>query len=88
MATNKCLQKGYSAYLAYVINKDTQEAKLETIHVVKEFPDIFLEKLIVLPPDRELEFTIDLIPISAHISQAPYRMAPSELKELKVQFKI
>ena len=38
-----------------------------------------------MPPDRELEFSIDLIPGSAPISQAPYRMAPSELKELKVQ---
>ena len=85
MAAKRYLQKRYSAYLVYVTNKNILEARLETIHVVKEFPDIFLEELTSLPPDRELEFTIDLIPISAHISQAPYRMAPSELKELKVQ---
>ena len=85
MASNKCLQKGYSAYLADVINKNIQEAKLETILVVKEFPYIFLKELIGLPFDRELKFTIDLISSSALISQAHYRMAPSKLKELKVQ---
>ena len=67
-----------------MINKDIQETKLEPIPVVKEFPEIFSEELIGLPPDRELEFTINLIPDSAPISQAPYKMAPSKLKELKV----
>ena len=85
MATKKCLQKGYPAYLVYVINKYIQEAKLETIPIFKEFLEVFPKELIGLPPDRELEFTIDLIPSSAPVSQAPYRMAPSELKELKVQ---
>ena len=68
MAANRCLQKGCSAYLAYVINKDIQEANLETKPAVKEFPDIFPEKLTNLPFDRELEFTIDLIPNRASIS--------------------
>ena len=53
--------------------------------VVKEFPEIFHEELMSLPPYRELEFTIDLISGSVPISQVPYRMAPLELKELKVQ---
>ena len=85
MTAKRCLQKGYPAYLDYVINKDIQEAKLDTILVVMEFPEVFPEKLVGLPPDRELEFTIDLIPGSAPTSQALYRMAPSKLKELKVQ---
>ena len=51
-----------------MINKDIQEAKLEIIPVVKEFLDIFLEELIGLPLDKELEFTIDLIPNRASIS--------------------
>ena len=68
-----------------MINKDIQEANLETKPAVKEFPDIFPEELTALPFDRELEFTIDLFPSSAPISQALYRMATSELKELKVQ---
>ena len=49
MAVNRCLRKGYLAYLAYVINKDIQEAKLETIPVVKKFPKIFPEELMGLP---------------------------------------
>ena len=85
MAAKRCLQKGYLAYLAYVINKDIQKAKLDTIPVVTEFLKVFLEDLVGLPPNRKLEFTIDLILGSALISQTPYRMAPSELKELKVQ---
>ena len=68
-----------------MINKDIQETELNIIPIVSEFPEVFPEELIGLPPDRELEFSIDLIPSSAPISQAPYRMAPLKLKELKVQ---
>ena len=50
---------------------------------MREFPDVFPEDLLGLPPDREVEFSIDLIPSTAPISKAPYRMAPAELKELK-----
>ncbi|XP_038896538.1 uncharacterized protein LOC120084790 [Benincasa hispida] len=59
--------------------------KPEDIPVVRDYVHVFLEELSGLPPDREVEFTIDLIPETAPISQAPYRIAPSELKELKVQ---
>ena len=46
---------------------------------------MFPEKLDVLPPDRDVEFTVDLVPGVAPISKTPYRMAPAELQELKVQ---
>ena len=52
---------------------------------MNEFPDVFPEDLPGLPPDREVEFTIDIIPGTAPISKAPYRMAPAEMKELKTQ---
>jgi hypothetical protein len=52
---------------------------------VRDFVDVFLEELPGLPPDREIEFTIDLLPGTGPISKAPYRMAPLELKELKEQ---
>ena len=52
---------------------------------MQEFPDVFSEELLGLPPTRELEFTIDLIPGTNPVSKAPYRMAPTELKELKEQ---
>jgi hypothetical protein len=62
-----------------------KEAKLEDISVVKEFMDVFPQELPGMPPDREIEFTIDLRPGTAPISQAPYKMGPKELKELKEQ---
>ncbi|KAL0536830.1 hypothetical protein IC582_025792 [Cucumis melo] len=62
-----------------------EKLKPEDVPVVKEFLDVFLDDLSGLPPDREIEFTIELLPGTAPISQAPYRMAPSELKELKMQ---
>jgi hypothetical protein len=53
--------------------------------VVKDFPDVFPEKLQGIPPDREVEFVIDLLPGTAPISKRPYRMSVEELKELKKQ---
>jgi len=53
------------------------------ILVVCEFLDVFLEDLPGLPPDRELEFKIELIPGTAPISRRPYRMPPNELAEVK-----
>ena len=61
------------------------EAKLEDILVVNEFPDVFPQELPRMPPDREIEFTIDLKPGTSPIAQAPYKMGPKELKELKEQ---
>ena len=55
------------------------------ILVVCEFPDVFPEDLPGLPPDRDIEFKIDLIPGTAPISRRPYRMPPNELAELKKQ---
>ncbi|EOY32328.1 Uncharacterized protein TCM_040115 [Theobroma cacao] len=72
-------------YLAYVIDTSKGEPKLEDVPIVSEFPDVFPDDLPGLPPDRELEFPIDLLPGTAPISIPPYRMAPAELKELKVQ---
>jgi hypothetical protein len=62
-----------------------KEAKPEHIPVVNEFQDVFPQELPGMPPDREIEFTIDLIPGTAPIAQAPYKMGPKELVELKEQ---
>jgi hypothetical protein len=51
--------------------------------VVRDFPDVFPEELLGKPPDREVEFVIDLLPGTAPISKRPYRI--EELKELKKQ---
>ena len=60
-------------------------SRLEDIPVVREFLDVFLEDLPGIPPDREIDFQIELAPGIEQFSKAPYRMAPLELKELKVQ---
>ncbi|KAK1620910.1 hypothetical protein QYE76_026427 [Lolium multiflorum] len=62
-----------------------KEVKLEEIPVVNEFQDVFPAELPGMPPDREIEFTIDLIPGTTPIAKAPYKMGPKELKELKEQ---
>ncbi|XP_071688789.1 uncharacterized protein [Rutidosis leptorrhynchoides] len=66
-------------------NLSIESPSLENIDVVREFPDVFPDELQGLPPVREVEFSIDLIPGSQPISKAPYRMAPLELQELKEQ---
>jgi hypothetical protein len=71
--------------LAYVIAKSDSELKLENIPVVCDYPDVFTEDYSGLPPDREIEFSIDIVPGTQPIHRAPYRMAPTELKELKEQ---
>lgn len=62
-----------------------QKQKLEDIEVVRDFPDVFPEELLGLPPSRAFDFTIELVPGIASISRPLYRMAPAELKELKIQ---
>ena len=59
--------------------------ELETIPVVCEFPDVFAEELPGMPPDREVEFVIELLPGMAPVSKRSYRMPPNELAELKNQ---
>jgi hypothetical protein len=68
-----------------VTAKPEAERKLEDIPVACDYPDLFAEVVIGLPPDREIEFTIDLILGTQPIHKAPYCMAPAELKELKKQ---
>ena len=68
-----------------MIDTRKTEAKLENIPVVNEFQDVFPVELPGLPPDRDVEFTIKLLPGTDPISVAPYRMAPTELRELKTQ---
>ena len=52
---------------------------------MKEFLDVFTDKIFGMPPQREIDFTIDLVPGTGPISKAPYRMAPKEMEELKSQ---
>ncbi|EOY02965.1 Uncharacterized protein TCM_017360 [Theobroma cacao] len=62
-----------------------KELKIENIPIVEEFSNVFLKDLLSLPPNREIDFSIDLVPRTSLIFKAPYKMAPVELKELKEQ---
>ncbi|KAM2369066.1 hypothetical protein ACFXTH_046546 [Malus domestica] len=81
----RLLTKGCQGYLAHVVLNDNAPSSVEDVCLVKHFPDVFPDDLPELPPDRDVEFTIDLLPGIDHIPLTPYRMASAELKELKVQ---
>ena len=85
MKASKMLRKSYQGNLAYAIEVSDIGSQLEDIPVVREFSNVFLEDLPGIPPDREIDFHIDLAPGTEPISKAPYRMAPLEFKELKAQ---
>ncbi|GKB54799.1 putative reverse transcriptase domain-containing protein, partial [Tanacetum coccineum] len=68
-----------------VMEKKADEKRLEDISVVKEFPNVFSEDLPGIPPIRQVEFQINLIPGATHVARTPYRLAPSEMQELSNQ---
>ncbi|VVA41094.1 PREDICTED: retrotransposon, partial [Prunus dulcis] len=78
-------RRGCEGYLAHIIDTREIPLNLEDIPVVCDFPDIFPDDLPGFPPEREIEFTIELLPGTNPIYQTPYRMAPAELRELKIQ---
>jgi hypothetical protein len=64
------------------------EAKsVEEVPVVCEYPDVFLEELPGMPPDRDVEFVIDLLPGTRPSAKRPYHMSVHELEELKKQLR-
>ena len=78
----------YEGYLVSMQEIEKVDLKdLEDVFVAREYPEVFPEELPGLPPKREVEFGIDLVPDSHTISRAPYRMAPAELEELKSSWK-
>ena len=79
------VRKGCEAYLAYVIDTKRAESSLLDIPTVCDYPDVFPEELPGLPPQREIEFVINVVQGATSASITPYRMAPLELKELKLQ---
>ncbi|GJV10538.1 putative reverse transcriptase domain-containing protein [Tanacetum coccineum] len=83
------LMKGCHVFLANITaTKDEDKSKgkrLEDVPVVQEFPEVFPEDLPGIPPTRQVEFRIDLVPGATPVARAPYRLAPSEMKELAEQ---
>ena len=82
LQASSLLMKDCQGFLAYVVS-DENDLKLEDIPIVRDFP--YANDLLGLPPKREVEFTIDLVPRTTLIFKTPYRMAPVEIKELKAQ---
>ncbi|GJZ60406.1 putative reverse transcriptase domain-containing protein [Tanacetum coccineum] len=85
------MQKGFPIFLAHVTAKEvkdkSEKKRLEDVSIVQDFPEVFPEDLPGLPPTRQVEFQIDLVPGAAPVARAPYRLAPSEMKELSEQLK-
>ncbi|GJS60161.1 putative reverse transcriptase domain-containing protein [Tanacetum coccineum] len=87
--TKKYLLKGCHVFLAQITEKKaedkSEEKRLEDVPVVRDFLEVFPEDLPGVPPTRQVEFQIDLVPGVAPLARAPYRLAPSEMKELSDQ---
>ncbi|GJT91255.1 putative reverse transcriptase domain-containing protein [Tanacetum coccineum] len=81
----KYVEQGCHLFLAHVTEKKSKEKRLEEVPVIHDFSKVFPEELPGLPPSRQVEFQIDLVPRAAPVARAPYRLAPSEMKELLVQ---
>ncbi|GJY25548.1 putative reverse transcriptase domain-containing protein [Tanacetum coccineum] len=85
------MEKGFPIFLAHVIAKEVEDKsekkRLEDVLIVQDFPDVFPEDLLGLPSTRQVEFQIYLVPGAAPVARAPYRLAPSEMKELSEQLK-
>nr|GEZ62821.1 putative reverse transcriptase domain-containing protein [Tanacetum cinerariifolium] len=70
---------------AHVTKKKSKEKQLEDVPKIRDFPEVFPEELPELPPPRQVEFRIDLVPRATSVVRAPYRLAPSKMRELFVQ---
>nr|GFB08799.1 putative reverse transcriptase domain-containing protein [Tanacetum cinerariifolium] len=89
--TQRYLLKGCHIFLAHVTTKENEdkskERRLKDVPIVQDLPEVFPEDLPSIPPTRQVEFQIDLVPGAAPVARAPYRLAPSEMKELSDQLK-
>ena len=79
------MRKGCETFLAMILDSKRCQVDVENIPVVREFPDVFLEELLGIPHEREVDLAIEIVPGTVPVSRALYRMAPTELKELKSQ---
>ncbi|GJZ33708.1 putative reverse transcriptase domain-containing protein [Tanacetum coccineum] len=87
--TQKYLLKGCHVFLAHITAKKAEdkstEKRLEDVPIVRDFPEVFPEDLSGIPPTRQVQFQIDLVPCAAPVARTPYWLAPSEMKELSDQ---
>ncbi|KAF3671894.1 hypothetical protein FXO37_07780 [Capsicum annuum] len=88
LRTRKMIFKGCMYHLVHVKDSSSESPSFESVPVVNEYSDVFFEDLSGIPPKREINFGINLLPGTQPIFIPPYRMAPVELKELKDQLKV
>ena len=81
----RLVERGCLSYLAFIRDTSVEPPSMDSVPVVQEFLDVFPSDLPGVPPDRDIDFAIDLEPGTKPISIPPYRMAPAELKDLKDQ---
>nr|GEX93316.1 putative reverse transcriptase domain-containing protein [Tanacetum cinerariifolium] len=81
----KFIERGSQLFVAHVTKKEPQEKWIKDVPVIQDFPNVFPDDLLGLPPPRQVKFRIDLVPGAAPVARAPYRLAPSEMKELSKQ---
>ena len=84
MQARRFMRKGCETFLALILDSKIGQVDVEKIPIVREFPDVFPEELLGIPLEREVDLSIEIVPGTTPISRAPYRMAPSELKELRL----
>ncbi|XP_070015583.1 uncharacterized protein [Nicotiana sylvestris] len=87
LKASKMIRKGCIYHWVRVADTTSEVSVPESVPVVKEFLEVFSDELPRIPPDREMDFGIDVLPDTRPISIPPYRMAPAELRELKEQLK-
>ncbi|GKF05653.1 putative reverse transcriptase domain-containing protein, partial [Tanacetum coccineum] len=83
----KYIKRGSQLFLAQVTEKEPSKKQLQDVPVICNFPEVFPDDLSGIPPPRQVEFRTELVPGAAPVVRAPYRLAPSELKELSNQLK-
>ena len=85
MRARRFISKGYETFLVVILDSERGQVDVEKIPIVREFPDVLSEELPGIPLEREVDLSIEIMSGTTPMSKAPYRMAPPELKELKVQ---
>ena len=84
----KVVRRGYKVFVVHIINNEHMDTenkmKFDDIPILQDFSDVFLEEILGLPPKRDMDFTIELVPGAVPNSKDPYRMNILELNELKI----
>ncbi|GJW85238.1 putative reverse transcriptase domain-containing protein [Tanacetum coccineum] len=87
VCAHRYVERGCHLFLAHVTEHKLKEKRLEDVHVIRDFPEVFPDDFPGLPPPRQVEFQIDMVPGAAPVAHALYRLAPSKMRELSEQLR-